>query len=459
MHKNSNTRHSQKGFTTIEIAIVLLISGLIFVMLMNLYTKFTSRQAYHQTIENMDMVDKALTGFKSEKGYFPCPADPTLPPNHPDYGVATNCASFATTVNGQCSPTTRPRLISDGSLSNVICTNVETREVFPGEGPEYVLIGILPFRTLSQTPDLTAPLPEYATFDGYGNRLTYVVTERMADQIYSVENPVGVNWGAIPIFDENNRMITDPASNVYYLLISHGEDEKGAYSEFGIQVENCLGGLSVPPTPGLDNPDDPSYSGDLSMQIENCDQHDGVFRSALMSLGDNNQYFDDIVFYRNIIDTQIWQESALGGDDIHLYNTNNGFVGVGTQNPLAPLDVEGDVVVENQVHAQDGYCDSSRPMTDTGNEAECMDTSLIAGDADPDDQPDFTDPADLDNYCRKGSYAVGFRKNQIVCRPIMPSGPVSFDCGTNSAGQRLFARGLVYDTTTGIFDRYNCGRP
>lgn len=443
MNKPCN-RHlqRQKGFTIVEISLVILISGLLFVMLMNLFSNFGSQRAYRETIEHMDIVDKALTGFKSTNGHFPCPADPTLPPDHPDYGLALPCGSFATAQGGNCSPTTRPRL-SDGALSNVVCTNVETREVFPGQGPEYVLIGIVPFRTLAEQHDI---MPEYAAFDGYGNRLTYAITERMADQTFTVINPVGINWGAISIFDENGRMTTNPTSNVYYTLISHGEDGKGAYNESGLQAENCINSLATPPTPGLDNPDDPLYSGSMNMQIENCDYNDGIFRSALMALSEGPDYFDDILFYRNILDEQLWMEAGTSGPaGIHIYNTNNGFVGVGTQTPLSPLNVEGDLVAEAQTHAQDGYCDNTRPTGSAlNNDPECFEPSLVAG------------PVTL---CGPGEIATGFRKNSLVCEPMTITGAINVDCGTNSSGQRLFARGLVYNSATGTFSPFDCARP
>lgn len=442
-HHQNNRSHD--GFTIIEIALVVLISGILFTMFLGMYASFSSRQAYMTTIQHMDMADKAITGFKSENGYFPCPADPTLPPDHPDYGLALDCGSAALTENGQCSPTTRPRL-SNGALSNVICTNVGTREVFPGSGPEYVLIGILPFRSMSNQTTDTSRLPEYASFDGYGNRFTYAITERMADSFYNLVNPIGINWGAIPMFDESGRMITDPASNVYYTLISHGENGKGAYNQFGTMTESCVNGLTTPPTPGLDNPIDPIYGGQVQMEIENCDYNDGVFRSALLSKGNGIGYFDDIVFYRNIIDEQLWAESATSTEgNIAIYNTNNGFVGVGTQAPVSPLDVQGDLIASRGTNAQDGYCDNTRPIGNSTNAApECFEPATISG-------PVTT--------CPSGQIAVGFRKNALLCRAITVTGTVNIDCGTNPAGERLFARGLIYDTVNRQFAPFNCSRP
>lgn len=452
-----NYRNIRKspGFTTIEMALVILISGLLFVMLMNLYGNFNSRQNYYTTVDNADEIDKVLTGFFSIYGRYPCPADPTLAPNHPDYGRALDCGP---TSIGACSATNVPRLF-DNSQSNIICSNVGSREVIPGMGQAYVLTGILPFNTLAADPNLQSIFKEYSSRDGYNMRFTYAVTEVMADTALSIFAPAGPNWGAISLYDENGEMITAPPSNIHYALISHGPNTRGAYNDQGIMAEGCaISGVTTPP--GLDDPDDPVYGGSMNPELENCDYNDAIFRSSLLSLSEGTSYFDDFVYYRNNISSEIWTRSVDSGPAIYLYNNNIGNVGVGTQTPVAALDVVGDLNAEQATHAGDGYCDRTRPTSSlTDGDSECFQTSVIS---EPIDPAQSSPSGDLEKVCGTGRVAVGFERNRLICEALInPSTPpaTTSPCPPDGAGLPQFARGIRYNRADNTFQLFGCGRP
>lgn len=302
-HKDFISRQAS-GFTTIEIAIVLLISGLMFTMAMQYYSIVKSRQAYNATKERQVEVDEYLTAVLGRKGRYPCPADPTLPPTHVDYGKALPVCDIC--VN----ETSRP-FLSDGiTPSNVICSNQGTRDLDGDGNNEFILIGALPFRTLyEETAALPVPFNQASGIDGYNNLYTYAVTEEMTSNSYGPNNPVNPYIGAIHMIDENGIEMSDPASSTQYVLISHGENGKGAYTMAGTQVESCLvSSTGLPPAPGYQ----PFGStAGLNPEIENCDNNDGIFTKALLSLNDDDNYFDDIVFFRNRTSTGLWRASPV----------------------------------------------------------------------------------------------------------------------------------------------------
>lgn len=439
MKVNQIAFQGEKGFTVVEIAIVLLISGFMFTIFLGLYQSFKSQRAYNETIENMVEVDKVLQEFYSNNGRFPCPADPTLPPGHADYGVELTCGSAASGWSGECSPGTRPTLSDGVTPSNVICTNVGTRDVNNDGVNEYALIGILPFTTLAEDTGLLNIFSEYTSRDGYTMRMTYSVTEVMADWARVPSDPANLNNGAISIYDENGRSLTDPESNVYYTIVSHGENQKGAYNDQGNRTENCvLSSTYVEPTPGLNDPNDPVFGGEIDMENENCDNNDGIFRSALKSSAISESYFDDIVYYRNIIESGIWTLASnipAPPTTMNYYvNTNVGNAGVGTLNPTSKLHVSGDIIADQAAFSEEGYCDTTRPSANPADSpadgaARCFQPSLIAGQGDE---------------CTGGEVAIGFAQNELDCEPLFRSG-VTY--GPPCVAPE-FARGINYNRDT-----------
>ena len=71
---NPSTRHEQRGFTLLEMAVVLMIVGLLMGGLLPLLSGQMEQQRRSETRKYMDEIKEALLGFAISKGYLPCPA-------------------------------------------------------------------------------------------------------------------------------------------------------------------------------------------------------------------------------------------------------------------------------------------------------------------------------------------------------------------------------------------------
>ena len=205
--------------------------------------------------------------------------------------------------------------------------------------------------------------------------------------------------GAIFVNEEHGASLVDPPGSAHMVIVSHGDDGKGAYTEAGQIVSPCTAG---------------------AMDSENCDD-DGVFISALRSVGSNAFYFDDIVVFRLWTMSNLWSFTPSNPDNI--YNRNPGNVGIGTDDPQQRLDVEGSIRAVS-VHSSN-YCD--RAGTD------CFPASVIGG---------------AGIRCTGGNVMTGIRQNAAICSPVPL--PPSF-AGLCPSGQ--FVRGI--QSSGGLI----CGAP
>lgn len=180
------------GFTLVEIAIVLLILGLLLGGMLMPLSKQMEQRRIEQTQKSLDEINQALMGFAIANGYLPCPADPT---------VASGAAGA-----GQA----RARTAS-------ACT-----------GGNH---GVLPWATLGVNET-----------DAWGNRYTYRVTAIFADTTDGTPcgTPrAGVSFELCSAGDANIRATsggTTLATGIPAVVVSHGKNGAGAYNTSGIQL-------------------------------------------------------------------------------------------------------------------------------------------------------------------------------------------------------------------------------
>jgi prepilin-type N-terminal cleavage/methylation domain-containing protein len=77
---------SCRGFTLIEMAIVIMIIGLLVASLMPLYGLYQKQQEISNTEVNVTVAISAIGTFRSLHGRYPCPASLTQDRNDPLYG-------------------------------------------------------------------------------------------------------------------------------------------------------------------------------------------------------------------------------------------------------------------------------------------------------------------------------------------------------------------------------------
>jgi prepilin-type N-terminal cleavage/methylation domain-containing protein len=186
-----------KGFTLVEIAIVLVIVGLLLGgLLMPLATQVEVQRRI-ETEKTMEQIREAIIGFAMVNGRLPCPADPATATTTAGAGVA------------------RP-------FGAITCAGG--------------VIGVVPWTTLG-----------VSEVDAWGRRFTYRVTDVFVDQFASN------TWACAPILPPTNSSFAlcspgdmaitvgaAPSANlaaaVPAVIVSHGKNGHGAFLSNGFQM-------------------------------------------------------------------------------------------------------------------------------------------------------------------------------------------------------------------------------
>lgn len=373
------------GFTLVEIAIVIMISGFIMLMGAQFIKLYTINSQREKTVDNVRITQDAINEFFGLNGRYPCPADPTLVSSDANYGLE-RCRS-ATNLDDNPDNCI-------GTPANLSCTTNFSRDGNLDGHQDIVMIGIVPFRTIADKV-VDTPYFENYRFDGYSTYISYAVTEHMSDERFNLFNPVNPNTGGVRVEDENNISITIPDASAHYVVYSHGDNRKGGYSSAGVMVENCFVPSLIPGDPPVLPAPGPSGGG-IDVEIENCDNNDAIFIKGIRSMGDNDDYIDDVLFFTSTGLKPLWKNflNSPAGES-YIYNTNLGHVGVGTLDPTHDLHIVGNISAEESTIAN-SYCD--------GIGSHCLEPAAIAG---------------AGSNCsdsRQVAYAI--QDNKIVCRNI-----------------------------------------
>ncbi len=397
VNKNSKIKINQFGFTLVEMALVILISGFIMIAAAESLKLYTINLKHEKTLEHLKISQSAINEFYGLKGRYPCPADPTLPPTNSNYGIEL-CRSNADLTNNTDN--------CNGTPPNLFCPtpgNIFSRDGDQNGQPDIIMIGIVPFRTLYENVKYT-PYSENYRLDSYSTYLSYAVTEHMTNRfVHDVFNPANPNTGGIRIEDENNISLTTPPDSAHYTIYSHGENRKGGYSSAGVMIDNCLVSL-IPGTPPAAAAPGPAPAGSgIDDEIENCDNNDAIFRKGIRSIANNDEYNDDILFFKANGASSLWKTSLANSNNI--YNTNLGNVGVDTINPSHKLHVAGDLSAQTSTVAT-RYCDG----IGTTN---CLLPAAIAGSGSAQTESNGTQ-----DRCPPNEVAYAIHENKIVCRRL-----------------------------------------
>lgn len=268
MSKHPSQRLSEKGFSLLEVAFALMLVGILLVPIIKSYDYYIQNRANTVTSSATKMVTTALMKYVAKHGHYPFPATRNIPQGTAGFGVpavkpgagwpactATSTAVCRTNTNGSTTVTAANR---------------------------FVLIGDVPLTALG--------IPYRATLDGYGNKLTYIVTETMT--------PGGAyseTGGAVEVINSANAAFyAGTTQRAHYAVISHGKDARGAYS---------LGGTLIAPCATVAT----------STDFENCNGDARVrnnFNAAVgrpdRFSGNTAQRFDDAVEVSNVSSSGIW---------------------------------------------------------------------------------------------------------------------------------------------------------
>ncbi|MCB1838725.1 MAG: type II secretion system protein [Alphaproteobacteria bacterium] len=370
-NKNSAKQKGERGFSLLEMAIVITMMGMVIAALSQFYAIYLRQSKDDTSYDNIQLIKTAIAEFYTDRGRYPCPTDPALPPSSPNYGVEM-CPGR--NVDGVAVPN-----IPVGTCWGQLCRVQSTRAIDTnGDGvddPQTVLVGAFPIRNMLRDliadPADTDPtdgvdqipvdidFPGTQTLDAWRNKFVYAVTESMTDAT-SYNN----NLGAVTVNDEFGRSLVDPVDSAHYAIVSLGENGRGAYNAAGNLVGDSCDPVTVP---AAYDPTYPDVTSQNSIEYENCNA-DSTFISALKNEAKGDAFNDDMTAFETWAATDLWAPSPI--NPVHVYNVNVGNVGVGVTDPVQRLDVQGDIQASNALAQR--FCNVS---TGTG----CFDTEAIAG--------------------------------------------------------------------------------
>ncbi len=298
-----------RGFTLVELMVVLVIVGLLtggFFSAAAIYMKEKRREDMQV---RMDDVRAALSRYilddpdsDTDEARYPCPAPLTAAPGSLGYGEEL-CPTGAVTAGTD--------------LGGVFVVN-------GSQAGELVLIGAIPTGTLDISNDLMQ--------DEFGNRLTYAVTLALTADDALLQPSVAP--GQVTVLDEAGNIKT---ANADFMIVSHGHDGAGSYTAAGVPNGNRC---RTTATPG---------EGDS----QNClwqTAQTAVFKdqgSYGFSSGANDKFSDDTAVYTLAEDTGWWKATGGAGKNIVSKNTANIGIGPGITDPVQRLEIDGAIRVAN----------------------------------------------------------------------------------------------------------------
>lgn len=373
------------GYSLLQMAIALLVVGILLGSAAQIYAVYSENDRITKTQEMVESAVSEIQTFRQAFGRYPCVASLTAARGTANYGTESDCTDLTlgsagvvtpgNCWNGICVERTNRAIDDDGDpLTAPVATDVRVR------------VGAIPFRVLQ--------MDEKDTFDAYGSRLVYVMTERMGDI-----NTFNELQGGIAIVNENGETQVDPAGSASFLVVSPGPNKIGAFSKFGGQANVCAGS-------GLD--------------LENCRDMgappiDATYASTFSTFGTAATTFDDFIQYFSATEVPLWRRETPTSNNIVDMADDN--VGVATSSPTDELTVlqstvdrtTGAIVATNSIanvnHESgalrakdankvraDAYCDK----TDTN----CFKTKNFVGDND-------TADAESGMKCPAGEYMIG----------------------------------------------------
>jgi prepilin-type N-terminal cleavage/methylation domain-containing protein len=187
-------KNTSAGFTLLELSIVIIISGIIFVSLLAIAKTYIENIEQEKLTRVVDSAKTAITQYRSAFGAYPCPANAALPKTAANYGKAD-------------------------------CT------IVPVGG---VLIGILP-----QDKQLSVLISNFETLqtnfmDPWDRPLIYAVTRTLTNS--ATFNP---EQGKIDIKDELGQNTGGIKGDAHFVVLSYGKD--ATCPAAGSENENCNG--------------------------------------------------------------------------------------------------------------------------------------------------------------------------------------------------------------------------
>jgi prepilin-type N-terminal cleavage/methylation domain-containing protein len=207
--KSKNKKNFKKGFTLLELAIVLAVMTFLLSNLtlglqagLNVYRAKKNR-------ERMDLIKQSINTYFSKNMRLPCPSNPFLDSKDANFGQENlYIKNIGQDVHSECWLQFSRQGIQDASGSQTPPLAIKTSG---DQNPEYTVFGGVPVRELGLSSDMA--------FDIYGNTITYVVPSFIT------------SYGRTNYMKESNSKF-QAQNSIQYNKISHT-----GYTKYGEYIE------------------------------------------------------------------------------------------------------------------------------------------------------------------------------------------------------------------------------
>lgn len=249
----------QKGFSLVELSVVLTIIGITLASTLDLATQKTEAYKVKETNARMDAIEQAMQVFLLKYAYLPCPASSTAALNSSGAGAEVVSAG--------------PPRVCNTTINN---------------GTTYgIWEGAVPVKTLG--------LPDKMIADAWDRKFTYIVDNRYVNSAATAtcsstigsqmcfKNtvvPNGADATVMTINDSTANSSSTRATDAIYVLISHGKNGNGAFT-YGATT------TAVQLTASAD-----------ADEVSNAAVDDASFDATFVQ-ADTSATFDDIVRYKS----------------------------------------------------------------------------------------------------------------------------------------------------------------
>ena len=307
-----NSSRSRDGFTMIEVAIGLMLIAILAGPYVMTYNRYLKQTANDTTVDNISVVKAAMRKYVARNGAYPRPASRNLA-----VGSGTDGKSVVTAGIVAC------------SLANAtVCRATTAYGVAP---KNTVLIGAVPYAELGLT--------QRYSIDGYGEKFTYAVTEYLTDNTHAFDDTAGI----VSIVRQDGKDFryrdTDPTNSPaahveHYVIVSHGYDKKGGFTNMGVQSTACGNAVSA---------DDENCDNDAIFNINTAYNAVTQAVSRIEATPAGPTHYDDRLDSENTIQQNIWVQRIQSTDIYALLNTRGSVLIAQQPNDLVTPNFRVDV--------------------------------------------------------------------------------------------------------------------
>ena len=96
-----NVSALQRGYTLLEMAIVMAVIGVLIASFANAYNIYLKNTVQRVTVDNTNQIVNAIGHYLVQNGRYPCPSRLDAGRDDPDYGMEGDCTDTTVAV-GQC---------------------------------------------------------------------------------------------------------------------------------------------------------------------------------------------------------------------------------------------------------------------------------------------------------------------------------------------------------------------